>query len=146
MIENMLRNYCKLKEKCLNARMKYDPKFATSPIFVTDKNYEFSVDPEIITLVESNPFYGDGCGRAFHGGGSMAVLGCDGRGERGGSEGSGGGIEEAEAWRPYPLLDTGEGVQWRRAPVPTLVGGTGKGRERRGRRARPAGLVGLAVR
>ena len=38
--------------------MKYDPAFATSPIFVTDKDYEFSVDPEIITLVESDPFYG----------------------------------------------------------------------------------------
>ena len=25
---------------------------------VTDKDYEFSVDPELITLVESNPFYG----------------------------------------------------------------------------------------
>ena len=45
----------KLKEKSLNARMKYDPKFATSPIFVTDKDYEFSVDPELITLVESDP-------------------------------------------------------------------------------------------
>ena len=38
--------------------MKPDPAFATSPIFVTDKDYEFSVDPEIITLVESDPFYG----------------------------------------------------------------------------------------
>ena len=48
----------KLKEKSLKARMKYDPAYATSPIFVTDKDYEFVVDPEIITLVESNPFYG----------------------------------------------------------------------------------------
>src|SRR3954470_20474595 len=48
----------KLKEKTLNARMKYDPAYATSPIFVTDKDYEFSVDPDIITLVESDPFYG----------------------------------------------------------------------------------------
>ena len=39
--------------------MKYDPAFATSPIFVTDKDYEFSIDLEIITLVESNPFYGN---------------------------------------------------------------------------------------
>ena len=39
--------------------MKPDPTFATSPIFVTDKDYEFSVDPEIITLVESDPFYGN---------------------------------------------------------------------------------------
>ena len=38
--------------------MQYDPKFATSPIFVTDKDYEFSVDPELITLIESDPFYG----------------------------------------------------------------------------------------
>ena len=39
--------------------MKYDPAFATSPIFVTNKDCEFSVDPEIITLVESDPFYGN---------------------------------------------------------------------------------------
>ena len=38
--------------------MQQDPKFATSPIFFTDKDYEFSVDPELITLVESYPFYG----------------------------------------------------------------------------------------
>ena len=38
--------------------MKYDPKFATSPIFIIDKNYENSVDPELITLVESDPFHG----------------------------------------------------------------------------------------
>ena len=38
--------------------MKYDPAYTTSPIFVTDKDYEFSVDLDIITLVESDPFYG----------------------------------------------------------------------------------------
>ncbi|KAI4976252.1 hypothetical protein ZWY2020_049859 [Hordeum vulgare] len=54
-VENLLRKW---KEKSLNARMKYEPKFATSPIFVTDKDYEFSVDPELITLVESDPFHG----------------------------------------------------------------------------------------
>ncbi|KAI4975275.1 hypothetical protein ZWY2020_048882 [Hordeum vulgare] len=48
----------KWKEKSREARMKNDPKFATSPIFVTDKDYEFSVDPEIISLVESDPFHG----------------------------------------------------------------------------------------
>jgi hypothetical protein len=48
----------KLKEKSMMERMKYDPKFATSPIFVTDKDYEFSVDPKLITLVESDPFHG----------------------------------------------------------------------------------------
>ena len=48
----------KLKEKYLNARMKYDPAFATSPICIIDKDYDFSVDPKIITLVESDPFYG----------------------------------------------------------------------------------------
>ena len=39
-------------------KMKCDPKFATSPIFVTDKDYEFSVDPELIPIVESDPFHG----------------------------------------------------------------------------------------
>ena len=48
----------KWKQQSLNARMKPDPAFATSPICVTDKDYEFSVDPKIITLVESDPFYG----------------------------------------------------------------------------------------
>ena len=38
--------------------MKYDPAYATSPIFVTDKDYEFSIDPDIITFVESDTFYG----------------------------------------------------------------------------------------
>ena len=38
--------------------MKYDPTFATSPICITNKDYELSVDPELITLVESDPFYG----------------------------------------------------------------------------------------
>ena len=46
------------RKKSLNARMKYDPEFATSPIFVTNKDYEFSVDPELITLVEFDPFHG----------------------------------------------------------------------------------------
>ena len=38
--------------------MKCDPKFATSPIFFTDKDYEFFVDPELTTFVESDPFHG----------------------------------------------------------------------------------------
>ncbi|KAI4981782.1 hypothetical protein ZWY2020_022274 [Hordeum vulgare] len=54
-VEKLLRKW---KEKSLNARMKYDPKFATSPIFVTDKDYKFFIDPELITLVEPDPFHG----------------------------------------------------------------------------------------
>ena len=38
--------------------MQYDPKFATWPIFINDKDYEFSADPDLITLVESDPFHG----------------------------------------------------------------------------------------
>ena len=38
--------------------MKYDPAYATSHIFIIDKDYDFSVDPELITLVETGPFYG----------------------------------------------------------------------------------------
>ena len=49
----------KRKQQSLNARMKPDPAFATSSICVTDKDYEFSVDPDIITLVQSDPFYGN---------------------------------------------------------------------------------------
>ena len=56
--EDLKKLLCKLKEKSLNARMKYDPKFATSPIFITDKDYEFFVDLELIILVESDPFHG----------------------------------------------------------------------------------------
>ena len=52
------RLLAKWNKQSLNARMKPDPAFATSPIFVTNKDYEFSVDPEIITLVEFDPFYG----------------------------------------------------------------------------------------
>ena len=48
----------KWRQRSLNARMKPDPAFATSPICGTDKDYEFSVDPELITLVESDPFHG----------------------------------------------------------------------------------------
>src|SRR3989337_2967338 len=47
-----------MKEKSLNARMKHDLAFATSPIFVDDEDYDFSVNPELITLVESDPFHG----------------------------------------------------------------------------------------
>ena len=54
-LEKLLQKY---KEKSLNARMRCDPKFATSPIFVVDKDYEFSVDPELINLIESDPFHG----------------------------------------------------------------------------------------
>src|SRR3989337_2069134 len=56
--DDLKKLLCKLKEKSLNARMKCDPKFSTSTIFVDDKDYEFSVDPELITLVESDPFHG----------------------------------------------------------------------------------------
>ena len=42
------RLLAKWNKQSLNGRMKPDPAFATSPIFVTDKDYEFSVDPEII--------------------------------------------------------------------------------------------------
>ena len=56
--DDLKKLLCKWKEKSLNARMQYDPKFATSPIFVTDKDYEFSVDRELISLVEFDLFHG----------------------------------------------------------------------------------------
>ena len=56
--DHLKKLLCKLKEKSLNARMKYDLAFATSPICISDKDYDFFVDPELITLVESDPFHG----------------------------------------------------------------------------------------
>ena len=52
------RLLAKWKQQSLNARMKPGLAFATSPICVTDKDYEFSIDHDIITLVESDPFHG----------------------------------------------------------------------------------------
>src|SRR4051812_10505983 len=52
------RLLAKWNQQSLNDRMKPDPAFATSPICVTDKDYEFFVDPDIITLVEYDPFHG----------------------------------------------------------------------------------------
>ena len=43
------RLLAKWNKQSPNARMRPDPAFATSPICVTYKDYEFSVDPEIIT-------------------------------------------------------------------------------------------------
>ena len=48
----------KRNKESLRDKMKPDPALATSPMCVLDKDYEFSVDPDIITLVESDPFYG----------------------------------------------------------------------------------------
>ena len=56
--DDLKKLLCKWKEKTMNARMQYDPRVATSHIFVTDKDYEFSLDPELITLAESDPFHG----------------------------------------------------------------------------------------
>ena len=39
-------------------KMKHDPKFATSPILINDKDYEFSIDPQLISIVEYHPFHG----------------------------------------------------------------------------------------
>ena len=37
--DDLKKLLCKLKEKSMREKMKYDPEFATSPIFVTDKDY-----------------------------------------------------------------------------------------------------------
>ena len=52
------RSLVKWNKESLRDKMKPDPAFATSPICVPDKDYEFSVDPDVITLVESDPFHG----------------------------------------------------------------------------------------
>ena len=45
------RLLAKWSKQSLNATMKPDPAFATSPICISDKDYDFSVDPELITLL-----------------------------------------------------------------------------------------------
>src|ERR1041385_3295603 len=35
-----------------------DPKFATSPIYISDPDYDFYVDLSLISIVEADPFYG----------------------------------------------------------------------------------------
>ncbi|MCH1928034.1 hypothetical protein L6232_24865, partial [Shewanella sp. C31] len=57
--DELKRLLVKWSKESLRDRMKPDPAFATSPICIPDKDYyEFSVDPDIITLVESDLFYG----------------------------------------------------------------------------------------
>ena len=56
--DELRRLIAKWNKESLRDKMRPDSAFATSPICVTDKDYEFSVDPEIITLVESDAFYG----------------------------------------------------------------------------------------
>ena len=36
----------------------HDPEFATSPICIKDKDFDFSVDLSLISNVETDPFYG----------------------------------------------------------------------------------------
>src|ERR1041385_3640532 len=51
-----------VKELLKNNSMKNknipDPKFSTSPICITDPDYDFSVDLSLISTVEAGPFYG----------------------------------------------------------------------------------------
>lgn len=47
-----------LKEKAMNKMMEANPKFDTSPVYVNDKDYDFSIDPSLITIVETDPFHG----------------------------------------------------------------------------------------
>ena len=48
----------KWSKESFRGRMKPDPAFSTSPICVPDQDYyDFSVDLDIITLVESDPLW-----------------------------------------------------------------------------------------
>ncbi|KAE8809544.1 hypothetical protein D1007_13834 [Hordeum vulgare] len=57
-IDITLRNYwLSLRKKSLNEIMKHDTKFATSPSFIDDKDFEFLVDPKLITFIGFDPFH-----------------------------------------------------------------------------------------
>src|SRR4051812_32899851 len=47
-----------LKRHAMKNKVIPDPQFATSPICITDPDYDFSVDLSLITTVEADPFYG----------------------------------------------------------------------------------------
>src|SRR3954469_4924261 len=47
-----------LAKHSLKNKFTADPTFATSPIYITDPDYDFSVDLSLISTVESDPFYG----------------------------------------------------------------------------------------
>ena len=47
-----------LKKHSVSYKLSADPEFATSPIRITDKDYEFSMDFSFISVVEEDPFCG----------------------------------------------------------------------------------------
>src|SRR3954470_25003678 len=47
-----------LAKHSLKNKFTPDPTFATSPICITDPDYDFSVDLSLISTVEADPFYG----------------------------------------------------------------------------------------
>src|SRR3954470_10855381 len=47
-----------LEKNSMKNKIIPDPKFATSPICITDPDYDFSVDLSLISTVEADPFYG----------------------------------------------------------------------------------------
>ena len=47
-----------LEKTSVRYKLSADPEFATSPIRITDKDYEFSIDLSFISVVEKDPFCG----------------------------------------------------------------------------------------
>ena len=47
-----------LEKHAMNYKAAHDPEFATSPISIKEKDYDFSVDLSLISIVENEPFYG----------------------------------------------------------------------------------------
>ena len=53
---NAIRNL--IQRRAVNYKLSPDPRFATSPINIRDKDYDFSVDLSLISVVEDEPFRG----------------------------------------------------------------------------------------
>jgi hypothetical protein len=47
-----------LARRAVRYKLSLDPKFATSPIDIRDKDYDFSLDLSYISIVEKEPFCG----------------------------------------------------------------------------------------
>ena len=53
---NAIKNL--LQKRAVNYKLSPDAKFATSPINIQDKDYDFSVDLSFISIAEQEPFRG----------------------------------------------------------------------------------------
>ena len=55
-----------LEKHAMNYKTAHDPEFPTSPISIKEKDYDFSVDFSLISIVENEPFCGKESDSVMH--------------------------------------------------------------------------------